>query len=375
MPTNNLRPIASSSLSLPPETYIYSIIPTASNSLAAISSDDSLRVFNRETLRLIPGDFIQPAHEGVTCLQGVDDAGNIVSTAGRDGVIRFWDLRSGKKTGELNGVANNAPILALGCSAARNAVVAGTELDGGQAVVAIWDIRSPALPQIQYVESHNDDITEVLLPPSAPLQYYPLQSSLLLSGSTDGLVNIYSTDHTEEDDALYRVINHGSSIHHAGFLPDQNGDCNGIQDLSDVYALSHDEILSIYSIPHPDSQPDPDTQDTSAGEERPPIQFGDLRPKLAGEYIVNILMAGGGASGAMVAVGNHSEQRLDLVPLTKVTASLPSSSAQSWQFNLTSIARLPGAHGEDVVRDVFVDDNSQTVFTGGEDGHVRAWKP
>ena len=42
-----------------------------------------------------------------------------------------------------------------------------------------------------------------------------------------------------------------------------------------------------------------------------------------------------------------SEKRLDLVPLT---------SNPSWQFDQENLWRLPGAHGEEVVRSIYLDE-------------------
>ena len=41
--------------------------------------------------------------------------------------------------------------------------------------------------------------------------------------------------------------------------------------------------------------------------------------------------------------------------------------------DLTSRIVLQGAHGEEIVRSLFVDANSDTIFTAGEDGCVKAW--
>ena len=79
----------------------------------------------------------------------------------------------------------NIPILSLACDPGSHTVVAGTELDAYQASVALWlvttscysevlrgnilmfvfrDIRAPGNIRQQYVESHNDDVTEVSPP-------------------------------------------------------------------------------------------------------------------------------------------------------------------------------------------------------------------
>jgi hypothetical protein len=77
---------------------------------------------------------------------------------------------------------------------------------------------------------------------------------------------------------------------------------------------------------------------------------------------------------------------LDLVPLSK-----GADGPLQYDYNLAKSVRLPGAHGDEIVRDLFTDVHvsierksvcciiltrmqSQTTYTVGEDGHVRAWK-
>ena len=106
------------------------------------------------------------------------------------------------------------------------------------------------------------------------LCFHPSKGSWLLSGSTDGLINIFDTAITDEDEALLQITNHGSSIHQAGFLSP-----------TEFYALSHDEIFSIYHL------------DTNTGETKdvPPTLFGNLRTRLDCEYVANILNPGDGS--------------------------------------------------------------------------------
>jgi WD repeat-containing protein 89 len=113
------------------------------------------------------------------------------------------------------------------------------------------------------------------------LKFHPTRHFLLLSGSTDGLVNLYNTSVTDEDDALYQVINHGS-VHHADFIADQS-----------IYALSHDETFAIHPLNSPDE----------AILEAAPTLFGDIRTLLDCEYAIQGL---DGAQGSGLAVGNHS---------------------------------------------------------------------
>lgn len=103
MKNNQATPLSTSPPSLfPPDTYIYSILPLATDAdaaaaaptaLATISSDDTIRLFDCATLQPFLLFSAVQRHEGVTCLRG--NGPWCVLTAGRDGVVRGWDLRVG----------------------------------------------------------------------------------------------------------------------------------------------------------------------------------------------------------------------------------------------------------------------------------------
>ncbi|KAF2496753.1 hypothetical protein BU16DRAFT_525889 [Lophium mytilinum] len=167
-----------------------------------------------------------------------------------------------------------------------------------------------------------------------------------MSGSTDGLVNLFDTRKPDEEEALYQVINHSSAIHHAGFLNE-----------TDIYALGTDETLSFYRL---------QSEDDSVVEPAPRV-LGDVREGMGFEYVVKLMEVGG---EACVVGGSHSSQHLDLIPLRRPTGDVP----LDWTYDVEKRARLPGGHGEEIVRDVYSDMPSQTTYTCGEDGFVRAWK-
>ncbi|KAK2747217.1 hypothetical protein FQN55_005212 [Onygenales sp. PD_40] len=325
-----------SSLALAPGSYIYSLCQSGADALAAISSDNSLRLFDRQTLHLLPDGVFKDVHPGrgggVTCVREVhptvSGGKNLIATSGRDGTVKIWDTRNAKRDAVLTVTAGKAPpITALACGTEISSIVAGTELVSSQASVIFCHVRGSKLVQFFPTDSPQ-------------LQFHPTRSNVLLSGSTDGLVNIYDTTITDEDEALLQVVNHGS-IHHAGFLGEDA-----------IYALSHDEVFSI----HPLNNLNENVAEPAA------IQFGDLRPVLHNDYVVQVL---DGRGGSFVASGKTSEQLLDITPLV---------SSPQYQFDQSNTWRLPGAHGEEVVRSVFLDDNSKTIFTCGEDGYVRSWK-
>lgn len=69
----------------------------------------------------------------------------------------------------------------------------------------------------------------------------------------------------------------------------------------------------------------------------------------------------------LTLVENYSKQTFKLMFLT--------NDQGSWEVNSGNSVGLPGAHGEEIVRAYCFFDESQMVFTGGEDGKVKAWRP
>ncbi len=155
------------------------------------------------------------------------------------------------------------------------------------------DNRNFGEPIVKYVESHSDDVTEVgsrilqvyeFMLILSQLQFHPSRPQILLSGSTDGLVNLFNTTISDEEEALYQTINHGSSIHHSNFVSD-----------IDIFALSHDEKFSMYQLV---------TNPEETVEEPAPVHFGDMRnEQKVGEYVANVLRRPDG--GAVIGVGDH----------------------------------------------------------------------
>jgi len=47
----------------------------------------------------------------------------------------------------------------------------------------------------------------------------------------------------------------------------------------------------------------------------------------------------------------------------------------TWGVDKDSIVGLPGGHGSELVRAFSFLDEEKVVYTGGEDGQVKAWRP
>lgn len=91
-------------ISDPTNTYVYDIVPVAAG-LAAISSDDSLRLLDPLALNGAPLNSIRRVNTDVTCLKAINTTAEgyalIVCTAGRDGRVCLQDPRTSAKIGEV----------------------------------------------------------------------------------------------------------------------------------------------------------------------------------------------------------------------------------------------------------------------------------
>jgi hypothetical protein len=119
---------------------------------------------------------------------------------------------------------------------------------------------------------------------------------------SDGLVNVYDMSVQDEDDALLQVANHGASIHHAGFISSlvQGSPSEPLDAL--IYALSHDETLSLYPRSAASSDDEAMAEAGVSGEGDTTVAFGDIRPRLDVEYGVDVLTI---SNTVVVAAGRH----------------------------------------------------------------------
>ncbi|KJZ71595.1 hypothetical protein HIM_08989 [Hirsutella minnesotensis 3608] len=277
-------------------------------------------------------------HGNLTTLRPFEEAGegSLVCTAGEDGTVGVWDVRlAGEAARVAQFRASEAPILSMACSASTQTVAIGTELQNHTASIFLWDVRAAPSPKAHYQEVHSDDVTS--------LAFHPSEPALLLSGSTDGLVNLYDTRVPDEDDLTLQTLQHGASIHRAGFL-----------DQGLVFALSHDERFALYDVRVDDAAP---------------ASFGDLREVLGCQYVAGVTAKTDG-SGAILGAGSQDRQNFELVFLARDQAS-----EKGWALDRNNSVGLPGAHGEEIVRSFCFFDEEQLVFTAGEDGAIKAWRP
>ncbi|RMZ87077.1 hypothetical protein DV736_g5694, partial [Chaetothyriales sp. CBS 134916] len=305
------------------DAYILNILPLFNETLAVLSSADEILVVNARTLDSTQVSRIAESGKGLTCT-AVDEATRLIFSGGTDNLVSVFDIRSGHRAATL---PIGKSVTALACRG--NDVAVGTELNQYQADLAIWDVRQQ---RIRWQNNeNNDDITD--------LGFHPSKPHILLSGGDDGLVSLFDTTVQEEDDSLVQAFNHGP-IHKAGFV-----------DQSAVYALSSDQNLAIHPIFEHQRETEPC-----------PVLLGDMRRLVSCEYVIDLLHAG---DEFIVATGSHSKSQVDLINMKG-----------GIEPDLQNKTVLQNAHGDEIVRTIFIDTaNSYIVFTGAEDGYVKAWHP
>lgn len=303
----------------------HGLVTSLSNTSLNVLPFDPMTVKTSEEVRTIAN-----IHQGpITDMKPFDE--NSVFTSGEDGV-KLWDLRTKSSSPAQTFVPDSgSPLCCI--DSQGNKLAAGTQLVGVDAGVVFWDIRKGNKQSLAYVDSHSDDVTQV--------QFHPNDPHGVLSGSTDGLINIYNTSIEDEDDAVYNAINNGSSIHRAGFIT--NGNANKI------FALSHMETFSIHHIANNESI-----------TETPPasVEFGDVRDKWDCQYVADVM-------NGYIAVGSNNDKFSFKL--------LPYDNDQS--VDTSNPISLNNAHGEEVVRCIYMDPQYRCIYTGGEDGIVKVWTP
>ncbi|KAK1757396.1 WD repeat-containing protein 89 [Echria macrotheca] len=313
--------------------YVTNVIPLASG-LAVTTSDQRLALFDPQRLSQGPLKRIQADHGGLTSAESYSADESIVATAGENGTVSVWDLRLDPSKAQVLRIQGDYPsIHSLACASSTNTLAAGTEFANHQASILIWDLRTPSAPRSQYTEVHSDDISA--------LTFHPTNPHILLSGSTDGLLNVSDTRIADEDELVIQTFNHGS-VHRAAFLND-----------TELFALSHDEKFALYDV----------ADDAPRGCAT--LDLGDIRPVLGCQYAANVVAKVDGA-GAVLGVGERDQETFKMYHLVR--------GPQGWDVDRAAV-ELPGAHGQETVRNFTFFGQEQVVFTGGEDGCVKAWRP
>lgn len=319
------------SITLP--DWILSLCSTNTSSIYASSSNGQIHLLSTNPLKWSSISSFN-AHNGpIHKLKSNPNNSNILISCSEDSTVKLWDSRIEFKPIHILNNSRNLPFYSLDVN--HGLIASGSQLKGTDSELILWDERKLDKPLRSFIDSHNDDITDV--------KFHPLRKNILLSGATDNYVNIYDINIEIEDDAQLQCINF-ASVHSANFLSSNR-----------IYVLSHMETFGIFDL-STENDLDPEINNNNIqNNKRGDKDFGDIREKWNCEYVIDLYAPG------YVACGSNSENIVRLFEFD----------AQNENFNPSKCWNLQGGHGDDIVRDISIINN--TVFTAGEDSKICAW--
>ncbi|XP_056401250.1 WD repeat-containing protein 89 [Hyla sarda] len=305
--------------------------------VAILCSDKTIRLYNKETMACLQEYNARP-----DVLSGVRFShtnSNLVFSACSNATVRLWDARV-CGTGavlEFTGYPSNV-FISFDISCNDLVVCAGTEKVDDDAFLVFWDGRytpdtGSKEPLGAYSESHNDDITQV--------RFHPTNPSLLATGSTDGLVNVFDINENNEDDALTTTCNSDSSVNIIGWAG---------RDYKQVYCLTHNEGFLWWDLAQVDTE-EPITL----------CKVEDIRENVSG-YNIDYLIDG----------VYHKKQ--DTLLLLGGSHNGDISLFNCDLDKVTHVRTLTRGHTA-TVRSVYWGGEDGSLITGGEDAQLLLWKP
>lgn len=308
--------------------------------VAVLCSSGSVRIYDKERLNILREFSGRPGF-----LNGVKFANSCerVYSSCTDGTVKCWDARlaSEKPVQLFKGYPSNI-FISFDISCNDHVICAGTEKVDDDALLVFWDARvnsqdlsSTKDPLGAYSETHSDDITKVC--------FHPRNPNMVVSGSTDGLVNIYDISLDNEDDALVTTCNSVSSVSSIGWSG---------KDYKQVYCMTHDEGFYWWDLNHLDTDQPLTCLSIQDVREVVTMRESSLDYLIGGLYHekMDTLFVVGGANTGRVHV-------------LSCTAS-----------GVVHTASLPGGHAA-TIRSFCWDTQDDSLLTGGEDAQLLLWKP
>lgn len=176
-------------------------------------------------------------------------------------------------------------------------------------------------PLRSFVDSHTDTITSLLFHPSSP--------SNLLSASTDGLVTVFDVTYADEEDAVLSVLNNRSAVNHIALAGDR------------VCTMSADEQLTFLAV----------------AEGEPDAGPWDVKHETNSDYVV---CARANPQGVLLIVGAYKPETTPVPRIDILLVHPPLKDGTG--LHMEVLAQLTGAHGVEVVRDIWLSNNVSGPF-------------
>lgn len=306
---------------------------TTPSSLIAATSKGTLHQLPLDPLKWssISTTTLTPQHKSTIHKLVIDPLDtNTAYTASEDSTVKVWDLRQ-PLTVPQHTLQNSRSLPFFSIDVNHGKLAAGSQLKGVDSELILFDLRNLTSPLRSFIDSHNDDITIT--------KFNPIKRNILLSGATDGYVNVYDIDVVDEDDAMVQCITF-ESVHSAHWLTE-----------SRISVLSHIETFGVFNMSQESDLIGEST--TTATTTKADVLFGDVREKWDCEYVVDVYAPG------YVVCGKNSVSELTVREFNTSTEVVGDV---VWKGD--------GWHDGEVVRDWCCRDG--VAYSGGEDGKVWA---
>ncbi|XP_011216171.1 WD repeat-containing protein 89 isoform X1 [Ailuropoda melanoleuca] len=310
------------------------------NLVAVLCSNGSIRIYDKERLYILREFSGYPG-----LLNGVKFANSCdsVYSSCTDGTVKCWDARlaSEKPVQLFKGYPSNI-FISFDISCNDHVICAGTEKVDDDALLVFWDARINSQdlsttkdPLGAYSETHSDDVTQVCFHPNNP--------NMVVSGSTDGLVNVFDISVDNEADALITTCNSVSSVSCIGWSG---------KDYKQIYCMTHDEGFCWWDLNHLDTDEPITCLNIQDVREVVTLKEGILDYLIGGLYhekMDRLFVVGGTNTG--------------MIHLMSCTVS-----------GLIHVTSLHGGHAA-TVRSFSWNVQDDSLLTGGEDAQLLLWKP
>ncbi|XP_066137441.1 WD repeat-containing protein 89 isoform X2 [Euwallacea fornicatus] len=321
------------------DKYILDISATSGTHpfIAAALSDISTDVFTLTDNELVKiSQLREHKQQIVNCKFSLSNQ-NLLYTTSNDGTVKLWDLRDPKSAAATFKDENSQPksLNSFDVSPCDRLLAAGTELTAGDAFILFWDVRNVKLLG-GYWQSHTDDISQV--------QFHPTDSNKLMSGSTDGLINVYDLSEQNEDDALQECLNTEAFVDSLLWFEEENK--------WRISCITTENVLQLWDL---------DGAKPYKSITRKQIAERIQKPYTSQEdtYIVKCHTI----SGFLLVLCSYWKNASESVPLRSLIISndkvLP-----SWAF-MGNKQRIRASHANE---------HTNLFITGGEKGQLDVWK-
>ena len=306
------------SLSDDPNEYIFQIdVSTDGKKLCMSLSDCSISVMDREILTVI-GDRIRGHTDRINALCFSPMNSDIIISASSDHTCCCWDMRTPLEPVSSITLPGEISAMTLGVGGSLIATACGTSL-------YFHDMRQLDAGTLgQYADCHTDEITSVKFHPNAAVHH-------LLSGGEDGLICVYDTSVSANDEAVISILNTDCPTRQIGFFGTGH---------EGVYCLSSVETASIWHYPS--------AQRIS--------NFPSIRESLGCDYLIDCWYQDDGSLNLLA--GDHAGKGV-------VTNIQPGDVH-------TAVGEMLGGHSSTMRCACFLDDS---ILTAGEDSRLCVWGP